>query len=309
MDAGKLNLFFKISPVGTAVRLVRFLDFKFNHLIAGPSAGGSLRGKHFYFLDSKLHHIAVLDDVFFAFGADEFFLKVGMDFGGITLTFLIKSFSFKIEISNLTKHRKGGAKMENDKIGYEIGKWYMVEIDSGVFIPAKFTGLIPGCDFKSIPFHNFLHPGQAVFENVKLYGSCGFEGADWQSAYKTGGYNSFKPKYRPVTENELWAVKAIEEFQKIVAGQKQAFSIVMNNGWKLEGKVKPPGKKDNLPGKYFARIVNRKTGEEREGPFNYDGKSESVRAFINSKLSSPEDWHIHTLKLKEESFGLKQESD
>jgi len=204
--------------------------------------------------------------------------------------------------------------MENDKIGYEIGKWYMVEIDLGVFIPAKFTGLIPGCNVRSDVFHSFPHPWQAVFENVKLFKNhCGFEGDQLGGGGIGLGmdkkkYLSFKPKYRQVTENELWAVKAIEEFQKIVAGQKQAFSIVMNNGWKLEGKVKPPGKKDNLPGKYYAELTNKKTGEERKGPFDYDGKSESVHAFLNSKL--PLDiWHINKLKFKSETYGLKQESD
>src|SRR3989344_2653560 len=194
--------------------------------------------------------------------------------------------------------------MENDKIGYEIGKWYMVEIDLGVFIPAKFTGLIPGCNVRSDVFHSFPHPWQAVFENVKLFKNhCGFEGDQLGGGGIGLGmdkkkYLSFKPKYRQVTENELWAVKAIEEFQQIVAGRKQAFSIQMDNGWKFEGKVKPPRKKDNLLGRYFAYLVNKKTGEERKGFFDYDGKSESVRAFINSKLSSPGDWHVHMLKFK-----------
>ena len=204
--------------------------------------------------------------------------------------------------------------MQSENIGYEVGKWYMVEINYEVYIPAKFTGINHGCNLGSF-YHNFPHPGQAVFENIKLFKNhCGFEGDQLGGGGVGIGMNkdryfSFKPKYRQVTENELWAVKAIEEFQKIVAGQKQAFSIVMNNGWKLEGKVKPPGKKDNLPGKYFARIVNKKTGEKREGLFNYDGKSESVRAFINLKLLSPGDWHVNMLKFKGESFGLKQKSD
>ena len=195
--------------------------------------------------------------------------------------------------------------MGGENIGYEVGKWYMVMIGHDICIPAKFVGLRPGCDFKRDYFHNFPHPGQAVFENIKLFKNhCGFE---WDQL--GGGGVGFKPRYRQVTEKELWAVKAIEEFQMVVAGQKQAFSIQMSNGWKFEGKVKPPGKKDNLPGKYFARIVNKKTGEERKGYFDYNGSCESTRSFINSKLLSPEDWHIHTLKLKEESFGLKQESD
>ena len=206
--------------------------------------------------------------------------------------------------------------MQSGNIGYEVDKWYMVEINYEIFIPAKFVGLRPGCDFESNPFHSFPHPGQAVFENIKLFQNhCGFEGD------RLGGggvgigmdkdrYFGFKPKYRQVTEKELWAVQAIEEFQKVIAGQKQTFSIVMNSGWKFEGKVKPPMKKDNLPGKYYAHIVNKKTGEERKGHFDYyNGSCESTRSFLNSKLSSPEDWHIHTLKFKGESFGLKQESD
>lgn len=204
--------------------------------------------------------------------------------------------------------------MQDENIGYEVGKWYLVEIGWQVFIPAKFIGIRRGCNFKS-PFHDFPHPGQAIFENVKLHKSCGFDGDKWRRGEEgyglgagIGGYTDFQPKFRPVTENELWAVEAIEEFQKVVAGQKQSFSIIMNNGWKLEGKVKPPGKKDNLPGRYYAHLVNKKTGEERGGFFNYDGKSESTRAFLNSKLP-PEVWHIHTLKFGGESFGLKQESD
>ena len=205
--------------------------------------------------------------------------------------------------------------MQSGNIGYEVDKWYMVEINYEIFIPAKFVGLRPGCDFESNPFHSFPHPGQAVFENVKLFQNhCGFEGDQLGGGgYGLGmdkdRYLGFKLRYRQVTEKELWAVLAIEEFQKVVAERKQAFSIQMNNGWKFEGKVKPPGKKDNLPGKYFAYIVNKKTGEERNGHFDYNGSCESTRSFLNSKLSSPEDWHIHTLKFKGGPFGLKQESD
>jgi hypothetical protein len=192
-----------------------------------------------------------------------------------------------------------------EEIGYKIGNWYMVEIDYNVFIPAKFIGIRPQCPFRGSLFHNFPHP-EAVFENVKLYNSCGFIGADWDSTanHGRGAYRSFRPKYRPVTESELWAVKAIEEFQKIIASRKKSFTIVLPNGFRFVGKVIPPKRKDNLPGKYYAELVNPKTGKRKEGWFMYDGKSNSVQEFLLSKLPG---WQVLKLEQLEVTFGLLSE--
>ncbi len=199
-----------------------------------------------------------------------------------------------------------------ENTGYEIGKWYMVEIDRKVFIPAKFIGLRKPCPLPIELSHDFPHPGQAVFENVKIYSGCGFKGADWKedSGYRNlgigGRYTNFAPTFRPVTENELWAVRAIEKFQEIVAGREKSFSITMNNGCRLEGKIQPPKKKDNLAGEYYSKVINPKTRESKEGKFDYDGKSESVQVYLLSRLPG---WHIIEVKQQKIFFGIPQKSN
>lgn len=192
--------------------------------------------------------------------------------------------------------------MESKNIGYEIGKWYMVKIYYEVFIPAKFIGIRP-CSKMADAFHDFPHPGEAVFENVKIWGNCcGFEGVKWEDTGQfSGRYTSFAPEFKPVSENELWAVKAIEEFQKAITGRKKGFSISLNGGFVFEGKIRPPKEKENSAGEYYAKCVDPKTGEKKEGRFDYDGKSESVNAFLLSKLPG---WHIVSVKQQKIYSGI-----
>jgi len=185
--------------------------------------------------------------------------------------------------------------ISEEDIGYKVGKWYMVEIDDEIYVPAKFLGLRKPCSQPKAIGHSFPHPGEAIFENVKLYFSCGFEGTEWEkgSGYWGGRYTSFRPVFRPVNESELWAVQAIERFRKVIAGRLKNFSITLPNGFRFEGKIKPPKKKDNLAGEYSAKVIDPKNGQEREGKFKYNGKSESVHAFILSKLPGQ---HIVSVK-------------
>lgn len=184
-----------------------------------------------------------------------------------------------------------------EDIGYEIGEWYMVQIGfDDIFIPAKFIGIRKPCSLPENLFHRFPHPGEAVFENVKIWNGCGFKGSEWldKSDYSTiGEYTSYKPTFRHVKENELWAVQAIEEFQRMIAGRQKSFTISLPNGFQFEGKIKAPKEKGDLPGEYYAKAINPKTGEEKEGRFEYDGKSESVHFFLLSRLPG---WHIVMLK-------------
>ncbi len=183
-----------------------------------------------------------------------------------------------------------------ENIGYETGKWYMVEIDYKVFIPAKFIGIKNSCFRMGRTFHNFPHPGEAVFENIQLYNTCGFVGNCWEESdynKSDGEYTSFRSQFREVSENDFWAVQAIEEFQKIIASRKKSFTIFLPNGFRLEAKVKPPKEKDNLPGEYYAKVINPKTGQNKEGKFKYDGKKESVSCFV---LSNFPGWHILEIK-------------
>lgn len=178
-------------------------------------------------------------------------------------------------------------------VWYEAGKWYLVEIDHGVFVPGKFTGVQP-CPRKIDFSHDFPHPGEAIFENTRTGGfeKCGYSGTCWDQNKKR--YMDCKPVFRLVTENELWAVRAIEEFQKMIAGRKNSFKIVLPNGCVFQGKIAFPNKKDNLPGDYFARIINPKTGEKREGTFSYEREAVSVKQLILNKFPG---WNIIELKL------------
>lgn len=181
-------------------------------------------------------------------------------------------------------------------IGYEIGKWYLVRIDFDLYIPAKFIGFRKPCSIPVNFAHDFPHPGEAIFENVKLFkhsAVCGFEGTGWVNTSSYGRYTSFKPAFREVQETELWAIEAIEKFQRVIAGRQKSFRIPLPNGFDFEGKIKPPREKDNLPGQYFAKLINPKTGKKTEGNFTYDGQSESVELFL---LCHFPDHHIIEIK-------------
>ncbi len=195
--------------------------------------------------------------------------------------------------------------MEKSKenVGYEVDKWYLVEIGLGIFIPAKFIGLKKPCPLLTKILHDFPHPAQAVFENVKIYGGCGFKGVNWDG----GKYTNFTPAFREVTESELWAVEAIEEFQKMITERKKSFSIIMRNGFRFEGKIKHPKKRDNLAGEYYAQLINPETGEKKEGKFEYDGSKESVQSYLLSKLPR---WHIVKIEQRKiSSFGVPQKGN
>ena len=184
--------------------------------------------------------------------------------------------------------------MENKiDVGYEVGKWYLVEIDYGVFVPGKFIGVQP-CSKEANFGHNFPHPGEAIFENTKTGGfeKCGYSGICWDEIKKR--FTDCKPVYRLVTENELWAVRAIEEFQKMIAGRKNSFKIELPNGCVFQGKIGHLNKKDDLPGTYFAKIINKKTSEKKEGIFSYKKESVSVKQLISNKFPG---WEIIELKL------------
>jgi hypothetical protein len=205
--------------------------------------------------------------------------------------------------------------MENlEGCGYEIGKWYMVDLKGmhdvpgkgiGYYyqIPAKFIGLARCEASRRNSFvHDFPHPGQAVFENVEIEG-CGYEGINWvkeNSLWGSGKYTGFRPTFRPVTETELWAVRAIERFQQLIAGRHQTFKITLPNGFVFKGQVKPPAKKDNISGCYSATLINPKTGKEKTGTFEYDGKGESPQAFLLTKMPG---WQIVRLELVKPRIG------
>ncbi len=193
--------------------------------------------------------------------------------------------------------------------GYELGKWYLVQIGWKVFIPAKFIGLkrpCGKCTHTKFDLGYFPHLGEASFENVVLYGSCGFAGAQWEKDYHLGGgrYNGYIPIFREVTETELWAVQAIEKFQSLLTNRAKSFEIELPNGFKFQGKLKPPGKKDNLQGEYNAKMINPTTGEEKHGKFNYDGSLSSPREFLLKRLPG---WHIVECKLKKPTLPKLKE--
>lgn len=201
--------------------------------------------------------------------------------------------------------------------GYEIGKWYMVDLkgfhdipSKGIGhyqIPAKFIGLVK-CEASNRRrefSHSFPHPGQAVFENVEIDG-CGYEGINWvkgKEMYGTSKYTGFRQSFRPVTESELWAVQAIERFQQLISGRKQSFEVSLPNGFVFKGQIKPPAKKDNVSGHYLATIINPQTGEEKSGTFEYDGKSASPHEFVIAKKPG---WQITRLKLVKARIGTMQ---
>jgi hypothetical protein len=188
---------------------------------------------------------------------------------------------------------------------YQPDHWYVVPIQYKVEIPAKFVGLLPSCNVRLLGHKDYMpsHP-QALFENVRPFDSCGFGGTDWISGSYSSRYQNYTPIFREVTEKDLWAVQAIERFQKALALRQASFSIPLPDGTTFECRLKPPKGEKDLPGKYSVRLVNPETNELEEGWFNYSGGAPSVRAFI---LGRRPGWHIDQVKRIPNEENVKDE--
>lgn len=69
---------------------------------------------------------------------------------------------------------------------------------------------------------------------------------------------------RPVDQDELWVVEAIQEFHRLLAGTKESFTINFTDGSQFVGKFKPAKKSPCAEGDY-SLVVYTKCGENRVG--------------------------------------------
>lgn len=93
---------------------------------------------------------------------------------------------------------------------------------------------------------------------------------------------------RPLQDGELWVTEALEQFQRLLAGQTDRFSIKFSDGTQFVGRVIPAKAPTELtrPGEYYAR-VSIAGDKEREGKFDFIPTAElpDVVAFLRNKFS------------------------
>jgi len=96
---------------------------------------------------------------------------------------------------------------------------------------------------------------------------CFDDGSIWDESSQSPWYsrNKYDPP-RPIREDELWAVEAMQKFQQFLAGDKKEFTINFTDGNKFVGKlVRSKPKNPCAEGRYCLEVIVKGESKPREG--------------------------------------------